>query len=339
MSTVIGSSGTPDPEEPQDTQDAQDPQDSQDSDDSREEPQIPEVDGDVDPADEGAVDPADEGELDPEEWDESEPEPVPEPGEKTSPARVRAYESPAAPRAEAAAEEPPTPVDDAASRAKRMRRRRRAVGSVALAVVVIGVVGAIMPFTPMMPVHGINVDGTQNLSTGEVQDLTGIEPETPMGRVDVQGAAQRVAGNPWVSSVTVKRDWPSAIDVVVDEHKPVAFVTEDDGAHLIDDEGKDFIVAEPPAGAMELVGPGIGDEEGKRHAVEIAASISDKARGEVESLEARGPYEYVLHVAGGRQVTWGAAEDNINKALALETVLQLEGTEFNISNPELVTSR
>lgn len=331
MSTVIGSSGTPDPEEPQDTQDAQDPQDSQDSDDSREEPQIPE--------DDVAVDPADEGELDPEEWDESEPEPEPEPGEKTSPARVRAYESTAAPRAEAAAEEPPTPVDDAASRAKRMRRRRRAVGSVALAVVVIGVVGAIMPFTPMMPVHGINVDGTQNLSTGEVQDLTGIEPETPMGRVDVQGAAQRVAGNPWVSSVTVKRDWPSAIDVVVDEHKPVAFVTEDDGAHLIDDEGKDFIIAEPPAGAMELVGPGIGDEEGKRHAVEIAASISEKARGEVESLEARGPYEYVLHVAGGRQVTWGAAEDNINKALALETVLQLEGTEFNISNPELVTSR
>ena len=194
MSTVIGSSGTPDPEEPQDTQDAQDPQDSQDSDDSREEPQIPEVDGDVDPADEGAVDPADEGELDPEEWDESEPEPEPEPGEKTSPARVRAYESTAAPRAEAAAEEPPTPVDDAASRAKRMRRRRRAVGSVGLAVVVIGVVGAIMPFTPMMPVHGINVDGTQNLSVGEVQDLTGIEPETPMGRVDVQGAAQRVAG-------------------------------------------------------------------------------------------------------------------------------------------------
>ena len=334
MSTAIGSSGTPDPEEPQDTQDiqdTQDPQDSQELDDSREEPQTPEDASDVDPAD--------EGELDPEEWDESEPEPVPEPGEKTSPARVRAYESTAAPRAEAAAEEPPTPVDDAASRAKRMRRRRRAVGSVGLAVVVIGVVGAIMPFTPMMPVHGINVDGTQNLSTGEVQDLTGIEPETPMGRVDVQGAAQRVAGNPWVSSVTVKRDWPSAIDVVVDEHKPVAFVTEDDGAHLIDDEGKDFIVAEPPAGAMELVGPGIGDEEGKRHAVEIAASISDKARGEVESLEARGPYEYVLHVAGGRQVTWGAAEDNINKALALETVLQLEGTEFNISNPELVTSR
>ncbi|MGV0375614.1 cell division protein FtsQ/DivIB [Corynebacterium hadale] len=338
MSTVIGSSGTPNPEEPQDTQDiqdTQDPQDSQELDDSREGPQPPEVDGAVDVA----VDPADEGELDPEEWDEPGPEPETEPGETSSHVHARAQETTAAPRAEAAAEETPAPVDDVASRAKRMRRRRRAVGSVALAVVVIGVVGAIMPFTPMMPVHGINVDGTQNLSTGEVQDLTGIEPETPMGRVDVQGAAQRVAGNPWVNSVTVKRDWPSAIDVVVDEHKPVAFVTEDDGAHLIDDEGKDFIVAEPPAGAMELVGPGISDEEGKRHAVEIAASISDKTRGEVESLEARGPYEYVLHVAGGRQVTWGAAEDNMNKALALETVLQLEGTEFNISNPELVTSR
>ena len=47
----------------------------------------------------------------------------------------------------------------------------------------------------------------------------------------------------------------------------------------------------------------------------------------------------MLRLREGRTVVWGAAEDNANKALALESVLQMEGTEFNISNPELVTTR
>ncbi len=33
------------------------------------------------------------------------------------------------------------------------------------------------------------------------------------------------------------------------------------------------------------------------------------------------------------------SEDNANKALAFETVLKLEGQNWNISNPELVTSK
>ncbi|AIJ33883.1 hypothetical protein CIMIT_08155 [Corynebacterium imitans] len=213
------------------------------------------------------------------------------------------------------------------------------MASVGVSLLVLAGIAAAMPFTPMMPVHGVNVDGNAALTPEQVEELTGIVPETPMGRVDVRAAAEGVAANPWVKSATVKRDWPSSIQVDVEEYTAVAFVALEDGAHLIDAEGKDFLVADPPPGAMELVGPGIEDEEGKRAAVEIAASISEKARGQVEALDARGPYEYVLRLREGRTVVWGAAEDNANKALALESVLQMEGTEFNISNPELVTSR
>ncbi|OFP36130.1 cell division protein [Corynebacterium sp. HMSC071B10] len=213
------------------------------------------------------------------------------------------------------------------------------MASVGVSLLVLAGIAAAMPFTPMMPVHGVNVDGNAALSPEQVEELTGIVPETPMGRVDVRAAAEGVAANPWVKSATVKRDWPSSIQVDVEEYTAVAFVALEDGTHLIDAEGKDFLIADPPPGAMELVGPGIEDEEGKRAAVEIAASISEKARGQVEGLDARGPYEYVLRLREGRTVVWGAAEDNANKALALESVLQMEGTEFNISNPELVTSR
>ena len=305
MSTVIGN---PDDETPKDTPEQEpEPETEEIEPDTEEEP----VESEPEPESEEPEEP-------------EEPEPAPEPAPEPEPA---------AERREAPEPEPePDPEE-------RRRARRRTIASIGVSLLVLAGIAAAMPFTPMMPVHGVNVDGNAALTPEQVEELTGIVPETPMGRVDVRAAAEGVAANPWVKSATVKRDWPSSIQVDVEEYTAVAFVALEDGAHLIDAEGKDFLVADPPPGAMELVGPGIEDEEGKRAAVEIAASISEKARGQVEALDARGPYEYVLRLREGRTVVWGAAEDNANKALALESVLQMEGTEFNISNPELVTSR
>lgn len=308
MSTVIGN---PDDETPKDTPEQEPEPDTEPDTEPETEPDTEEEPVESEPESEEPEEP-------------EEPEPAPEPAPEPEPA---------AERREAPEPEPePDPEE-------RKRTRRRTVASVGVSLLVLAGIAAAMPFTPMMPVHGVNVDGNAALTPEQVEELTGIVPETPMGRVDVRAAAEGVAANPWVKSATVKRDWPSSIQVDVEEYTAVAFVALEDGAHLIDAEGKDFLVADPPPGAMELVGPGIEDEEGKRAAVEIAASISEKARGQVEALDARGPYEYVLRLREGRTVVWGAAEDNANKALALESVLQMEGTEFNISNPELVTTR
>lgn len=310
MSTVIGN---PDDETPKDTPEQEPEPDTEPETEPDTEPDTEEepVESEPEPESEEPVEP-------------EEPEPAPEPAPEPEPAAER----PEAPEPE------PEPDPE-----ERKRTRRRTIVSVGVSLLVLAGIAAAMPFTPMMPVHGVNVDGNAALTPEQVEELTGIVPETPMGRVDVRAAAEGVAANPWVKSATVKRDWPSSIQVDVEEYTAVAFVALEDGAHLIDAEGKDFLVADPPPGAMELVGPGIEDEEGKRAAVEIAASISEKARGQVEALDARGPYEYVLRLREGRTVVWGAAEDNANKALALESVLQMEGTEFNISNPELVTAR
>lgn len=71
----------------------------------------------------------------------------------------------------------------------------------------------------------------------------------------------------------------------------------------------------------------------------MASSISGPSREAVESIEARSPNTFVLKLNDGRTVVWGASENNANKALALDTVLQREGQEFNISNPQQVTVR
>lgn len=213
---------------------------------------------------------------------------------------------------------------------------RRAIAIVAGCVALVLAVVAALPFTPAMPVDDVNVEGAVNLPAEEVTSLSGVETGTPMGRVDVRRAAQDVATNPWVDSVTVKRNWPNAVDVTVVEHTPVAWIDQGGEPHLINSEGKDFVVAQPPVGAVQLVD--IGEEQLPK-AVEVASAITDVARPQVRELTRDGDHSFVLKLDGDRTVTWGASEDNRNKALALETVLQLDGKSFNISNPELVTSR
>lgn len=213
---------------------------------------------------------------------------------------------------------------------------RRAIAIVAGCVALVLAVVAALPFTPAMPVDDVNVEGAVNLPAEEVTSLSGVETGTPMGRVDVRRAAQDVATNPWVDSVTVKRNWPNAVDVTVVEHTPVAWIDQGGEPHLINSEGKDFVVAQPPVGAVQLVD--IGGEQLPK-AVEVASAITDVARPQVRELTRDGDHSFVLKLDGDRTVTWGASEDNRNKALALETVLQLDGKTFNISNPELVTSR
>lgn len=213
---------------------------------------------------------------------------------------------------------------------------RRAFAIVAGCVALVLAVVAALPFTPAMPVDDVNVEGAVNLPAEEVTSLSGVEAGTPMGRVDVRRAAQDVAANPWVDSVTVKRNWPNAVDVTVVEHTPVAWIDQGGEPHLINSEGMDFVVAQPPVGAVQLVGI---SEEQLPKAVEVASAITDVARPQVRELTRDGDHSFVLKLDGDRTVTWGASEDNRNKALALETVLQLDGKTFNISNPELVTSR
>ena len=260
---------------------------------------------------------AEQPEAEPAETEEPEPEPEPEP-----------VKQPAWPENEKPKIDP----------VQQRIRRRRAALSIGGCLGIVAVLAAVAPFTPVVPMRGINVHGNHVLTEEYVQQLADIAPDTPMGRVDVRRAAQNIAADPWVETVTVSRDWPSSVDVEVTEHVAVAFIAQDDGTHLIDSNGVDFLVAEPPPQAIELVGAPVEDAEAMAAVVDIAASISERARNEIAAIDVA-PLNHVLRTNDGRTIVWGASEDNENKSYALEAVLQMEGREFNITNPQLVTSR
>lgn len=231
-----------------------------------------------------------------------------------------------------------TAVNNGESRTRSIPWKPIGIAAAAVALVAL-IVWALVYFTPLMSVRHIEVEGNQRVTSEQIVDEAAVAEGTPLAQVDSREAGERVAGLPWIKSVTVSREWPSTLKVAVEEYTAVAFRRRDDAAELYAADGHAFAIDAPPEGAVEITGDAAADPAVVTNAVAVVSSLSDHGRSLVASVEARGPYEYALHLEDERMVIWGAAEDNENKALAFDTVVQREGKEFNISNPRLVTSR
>ncbi|WP_448856321.1 cell division protein FtsQ/DivIB [Corynebacterium camporealensis] len=205
-----------------------------------------------------------------------------------------------------------------------------------IAVVAVAVVWA----TPVFKVNQFDVRGNQHLAVEEVEEMTGVELESNLVRVDVHDAATGVAQHPWVASATVSRSLPNTLVVELQEREAVAFRKDRDGDHLIDASGNEFVIDTPPENSVELTGDLESGSEEMADAVEAVAALPPEIRAQVRELEVEGKDALNFHLNDDRTVFWGSSnEDNENKALAFETVLKMEGQHWNISNPDLVTSR
>ena len=115
----------------------------------------------------------------------------------------------------------------------------------------------------MLGVNSVQVDGVTSLPADQVRETAGIEPGTPLLRVDVDAARARIARLPQVASVEVTRGWPHTVVVTVVERVPVAVVGPPGQRTLVDAHGVlfDTVTGAPPAGVvpLDVASPGPGD--------------------------------------------------------------------------------
>ncbi|WKD60787.1 Cell division protein FtsQ [Corynebacterium ciconiae DSM 44920] len=226
-----------------------------------------------------------------------------------------------------------------------MSRRRilRTVGAViALAVAAI----LLCLFVPIITVNSVTVEGNRETSSDEIVDAAGIAEGENSLRVDTAQAASRVAELPWVKSATVGHSSPRGIEVKVVEHEPFLYSEQPDGAHLADRDGAPFVISDDPRGAVKIVG--MSDDNPKIYAAVVDAvnaweDIAGDRRDQLRYVEARSPFELTLHFEspemGKKAVYWGSAEDAANKARATRAVLTREEESWNVTNPNMVTTR
>lgn len=223
----------------------------------------------------------------------------------------------------------------------RVRRSRRKAILIAVAVVVL-VVGsaALAYFTPLLSVRTIAVAGESSVSEQEILDRLDIPLGLPLVRVDTAAAAQRVATIPALATVRVQRKYPSTVQVTVQERVPVAFFDSPDGTHLLDSTGVDFAIGPPPPGAVRLVtdNPVFGDPVTK-DALAVLDTLPPLLRDQVGELRASTLSDISIVLLDGRTVVWGSPDESERKAAVAIALLSQPGQIFDVSSPDLPTTK
>jgi cell division protein FtsQ len=115
-------------------------------------------------------------------------------------------------------------------------------------VVFLGIAGAcvvalllvfILSFTPLFAVTNVVGEGTDHVTATDITNLAAIGDGTTLLNVNTSQIEENVKKNPWVSSVSVKRQFPGTLVISVTEQQAFAIVVSGsaDKAWYISDDG------------------------------------------------------------------------------------------------------
>lgn len=115
----------------------------------------------------------------------------------------------------------------------------RALAIAIAAVVVLGVAGVVVANSPIFAATNIVVEGSEHVSAETVKRLISVPDGTTLLNVDTAAIASSLEENPWVSGVSVEREWPNTLRIVPKERavSAIVYITADDIAWAVGDDG------------------------------------------------------------------------------------------------------
>ncbi|HVZ71784.1 MAG TPA: FtsQ-type POTRA domain-containing protein [Polyangia bacterium] len=93
--------------------------------------------------------------------------------------------------------------------------------------------------SPRFDLREIRADATLHISHDDVVELSGLSPGDHLLAIDTDAVAARVAAHPWVASVRVRRQLPSALAIDVVERRAAATALLGT-LYLLDETGRPF---------------------------------------------------------------------------------------------------
>lgn len=206
------------------------------------------------------------------------------------------------------------------------KRLHRLTGLGVFAVVALLVVG--LTRSPLLDVDRVRITGAEHTTSDDVQRAAGIKRHAPMTELDLDRARRGVLALPWVRTVSITRDWPATVHVVITERVAVAVVTAGTaGFALVDGDGRVLeLSAAPPSGFMLLANvalpgsPGSTLDASASDALAVARAMPASLRPKVSTVVAQADGVVLRLVAGG-VVRLGPPSDLETKLHAADTVL------------------
>lgn len=223
----------------------------------------------------------------------------------------------------------------------RVRRYQRQIALVLGVGVLVGVAW-LMYVSSVFGVRTVQVEGTRLLSAQEVRDAADVAPGIALARLDTDAVADRVRTLAPVASVTVSRDWPRQVRIVVAERVAVAAVRQGGRISGMDAEGVLFRTYPRVPARLPLVDAegleDIGEDEALREAAEVVASLAPQIVRRVAVVEVVSRDDITLVLQDEDRVTWGSAEDSDRKAEVLAALLAQPASVYDVSVPAQPTT-
>jgi cell division septal protein FtsQ len=101
----------------------------------------------------------------------------------------------------------------------------------------------------MFRLRRITVQGNQLTSEEEIATLAGIRKGQTLFSFSTSLAEQHLCRHPWISQAVIRKSWPAAVEIQVEEHRPLALVNLESGLrqglHYVDQRGMVFAPADP----------------------------------------------------------------------------------------------
>jgi len=189
----------------------------------------------------------------------------------------------------------------------------------------------------LLAVRSVVVEGTHLVPASEVLSIAGVEPGTPLIRVNTGQVAARVDTIRQVRSAQVTRSWPDRVVIVVHERTPALAVPAPGGGFdLVDGTGVIVLwaAARPadlplyPATAPVTLLSGDPDLGA---AATVLGELPAQLRRSVESVTAPSPDQVTMQLAGGITIVWGSTGQASAKSEELTVLMRTHSHYYDVS--------
>lgn len=202
------------------------------------------------------------------------------------------------------------------------------------------------PLLALAPEQVVVTGEGSTVDVAQVRDALDDDAGVPLPRLDTVAMRERVLALNAVKDVRITRAWPDGLDVVLTAREPVAAAPGTDGYALLDPEGVQVGVADPPPDGLPIVSVPL-DAEPATGALALAAALRvlgalpPDLSSQVAEVSADTQDDVQTRLHDGALIHWGNG-DRI--ALKVRVVQALRAAEpgariLDVSSPELPVTR
>ena len=219
---------------------------------------------------------------------------------------------------------------------------RAAFFGLAMLGIVVAVAWALLG-SKLLVVRSVVVTGTHLVPVSSVLSVAGVQPETPMVRVNTAQIQARVAEIRQVQSVQVVKSWPDRVVIEVRERTSALAVAVPGGYDLVDSSGVvvRWSAKRPARLPLYVSGTAVTALRGDPSvslAADVLANLPRGLRPSVKSVSVPDG-QVTMTLDDGVTVVWGGPERASAKAQVLAILMRTDARYYDVSAPGIAMTK